>query len=309
MNGPMESHEPTEEFRAHLQWQVESALRREARFAAPAAAGMPWLRATLMVLVGVAAGGIAVIASEQVQDARQRDVLIEAIRSEESLVRVRLDLARADYQEARRRFEVGTAGRETLQAAERQMRAMEAALRRLQLDIEEIRTTSAAPRNELNAPLVGQRDFVRDRLALELETAQHALVAAEQAVTQAQQRVEVGTGPRAALLQAEAELAQARASMQRVHATLDLRQRSVRGEISTDDLAPTLRRMELTFQRDRVQREREIARALIEEVRRRVEVGMASQLELKRAEVELLERDVELQRIRRELESLPAVKR
>lgn len=309
MNGLLESHEPTEQFRAHLQWQVESALRRETRFAAPAAAGMPWLRAALMVLVGLAAGGIAVIASEQVQDARQRDVLIEAIRSEESLVRVRLDLARADYQEARRRVEVGTAGRETLQDTERQVRAMEAALKRLQLDIEEIQITSAAPRNELNAPLVGQRDFVRDRLALELETAQHALVAAEQAVTQAQQRVEVGTGPRAALLQAEAQLAQARAGMQRVHAALDLRQRSVRGEIGTDDLAPTLRRMELTFQRDRVQREREIARVLIEEVRRRVEVGLASQLELKRAEVELLERDVELQRIRRELEALPAVRR
>lgn len=309
MNGPKESHEPTEEFRAHLQWQVESALRRETRFAAPAGATMPWLRAALMMLVGLAAGGIGVMASAEVQEARQRDALIEAIQSEESLVRVRLDLARADYHEALRRLEVGTAGRETVQAAERQMRAMETALKRLQLDIEETRMTSAVPRNELNAPLVGQRDFVRDRLALELEAAQHALVAAEQAVDQARRRVEVGTGPPAALLQAEADVARARASMQRVRATLDLRQRSVRGEIGSDDLAPTLRRMELTFHRDRVQREREIARVLIEEMRRRVEVGLASQLELKRAEVELLERDVELQRIRRELEALPAVKR
>jgi hypothetical protein len=309
MNGPMESHEPTEEFRANLQWQVESALRRETRFAAPASSSMPWLRAALMMLVGLAAGGIAVMASEEVQEARQRDALIEAIQSEESLVRVRLDLARADYHEALRRVEVGTAGRETLQAAERQMRAMETALKRLQLDIEEARMTSLAPRNDLNAPLVGQRDFVRDRLALELESAQHALVAAEEALEQARQRMEIGMAQPAALLQAEAEVARARASMQRVRATLDLRQRSVRGEISTDDLAPTLRRMELTFQRDRVQREREIARALIEGVRRRVEVGLASQLELKRAEVELLERDIELQRIRRELEALPAMKR
>src|SRR5688572_14509787 len=138
MNGPMESHEPTQEFRAHLEWQVESALRRETRFAAPASAVMPRLRTALIVVVALAVGGIAAVASEQVQDARQRDVLIESARSEEALVRLRVDLARADYQEARSRFEVGTAGHETVQAAERQMRAMEMALKRIQLDIQEI---------------------------------------------------------------------------------------------------------------------------------------------------------------------------
>jgi outer membrane protein TolC len=309
MNGPMESHEPTEEFRAHLQWQVESALRRETRFAAPATAGMPWLRAALMVLAGLAAGSIAVMASEQVQDARQRDVLIEAIRSEESLVRVRLDLARADYQDARSRFEVGTAGRETVQAADRQMRAMEMALKRIQLDIQEIQATSAAPRNELHAPLVGGRDFVKDRLTLELDTAQRTLVAAEQAVADARRRIEVGMAPRAVHLQAEAELARARAHMQLVRTTLELRQRALHEKMSAEDLAGALRRMELTLQLEPVQRELEIARERIDEVRRQVSVGMAEQLELKRAEVELLEREVELKRIRRELESLAAVKR
>lgn len=309
MNHPVESHEPEPRFRAHLEWQIESALRRETRFAEPVSAGWPRLRGALTVIIALAVGGIAAIASEQVQDARQRDALIEGARSEEALVRVRLDLARSDYDEARRRFEVGTAGRETLFAAERQMRAMEAALKRIQLDIDEIRTTFAAPRNELHAPLVGQRDFVRDRLALELDAAQHALVAAERAVADASSRVEVGTGSRAAQLQAEGELAHARAQMQLLRATIDLRQRSVRGEMNADELATTVRRMTLTVHRDRVQRKNEIARGRVEEVRRLVEVGMASQLELKRAEVELLEGKVELERIRRELETISAVRR
>jgi hypothetical protein len=309
MNAPMGAHEPRPEFRSHLEWQIESALRRETRFAAPVAASMPRLRAVLMIAAAVAIGGIAVIASEQVQDARQRDLLIESARSEEALVRVRLDLARADFQDARRRYEVGTAGPETVLAAERQMRSMEKELKRIQLDLEEIRATSAAPRNELNAPVVGQRDFVRERLALDLETAQHALVGAERAVAEARQRMEVGTAPPAARLAAEAELAQARARMQLVRAMLDLRSRALRGEIPPDDVAPTLRRTELTVHRERVQREIELLRRRVEEARSRVEIGLTSQLELKRAEVELLEREVELQRIRRELETLPAARR
>ena len=303
------SHEVTPEFRAYLEWQIESALRRETRFAAPMSGRLPRVRAAVMVLAALAIGGIAVAASEQVQDARQRDRLIETARSEEALVRLRVELARADFQDARRRFETGTVGRETLQAAESQLRAMEAALARIQIDIEEIRATSAAPRNDLQAPVVGLRDFVRDRLALDLETAQHALVAAEQALAQAQERFRVGVAPRAVQLQAEAEVAQARARMQQLRAMLDLRQRSLRGEIKVEELASALRRTELTFQRERLQREIELARGRVEDVRRLVTTGQATQLDFKRAEVELLEREGELQRIRQELDMLDAVRR
>lgn len=306
MNPPAGSHEMTPEFRAHLEWQIESALRRESRFAVPISGALRRLRAAVVVLAALALGSIAVVASGEVQDARQRDQLIESARAEEALVRLRLELARASYQEARRGFDVGTAGRESLEAAERQVRAMEAALARILLDIEEIRATSAAPRNDLQAPLVGQRDFVRDRLAVELETAQQALRAAEQTLAQARQRVDIGIAPPTAPLQAEAELAQARATMQLLRANLELRQRAVRGEIKAEEVASTLRRMELTLQRERVQRELEVARRRVEEVRRLVDTGLTTQLELKRAEVELLERELALQRLRRELAALGA---
>lgn len=309
MNRHMESHDPTPEFRAHLEWQIASALRRETRLAEPAGIGVPRLRAAVMLMAALAIGGIAATASEQVQDARQRDMLIESARSEEALVRVRLDLATAEYRHVQSRFEVGTANRETLVAAERQMRAMEAALKRIQLDIEEIRATSMPPRNELDAPVVGQRDYVRDRLALELETAQQALVAAERTLEQIRSRVEIGTAPPAALLQAESDLVQAKAAMQLRRSKLELRQRALQGELKAENLAAALRRMELTLQRDRVQRELEIARRRLAEVRGQVEVGMASPLDFKRVEVDVLEREMDLQRIRRELEALPAVRR
>lgn len=306
MTGPMESHEPAPEFLAHLEWQIETALRRESRLAAPVGSRMRRLSATLVVVAALATGGVAGVASGRVQDARQRDRLIETARSEESLVRLRLDLARAAYQEARRRFEAGTADRGTLQAAERDLRAMETSLARTQLDIEEIQATSAAPRNDLDAPLVGQRDFVRDRLRLDLEMAQKAMVAAEQSVSQAEERVKVGMAPRSAQLQAEAELAQARARMQQLQAMFDLRQQYLRGEIKSEALAPAARRTELTLQLERAQREIAIAQSRVEEVRRLVSIGQATELDLKRAEVDLLERQVEIKHIQREMEMLSA---
>ncbi len=298
------THEPTAEFRAHLEWQLGSALRRESRFTAPIDTGKPRLRAVLMVLVALAVGGIAVAASERVQDARKRDTLLEAARSEESLVRLRLDLARADLQDAMGRFEVGAGGRETLLDAQRQVRELETVLRRIQLDLQEIQATSAAPRTELHAPLVGERDFVRERLQLELDAAQHVLKTAEQEAAEARKRLEIGLGPRAALLGADAQVAEARARMQQLRSSLELRQRLLRGEIKAEEVATVTRRLELTLRRERVEREMGIARARVGELRRQVEVGLTTQLELKRAEVELLEREIELQGIRRELEAL-----
>jgi hypothetical protein len=309
MNPHIEPHEPTPEFRAHLEWQIETALRRETRLAAPVGGRVHRLGLVLLVLAALATGGVAGIASGRVQDARQRDQLVEAARSEESLAQVRLDLARTELQEAQRRFETGTTGRESLLAAQRQMRDMEGSLARIRLDIEEIRATSAAPRNELQAPVVGQRDFVRERLRLELESSQHALVAAEQALQQAQSRIDVGVAPRTALLQPQSDLAQARARMQLASGLIDLRDRFVRGEIKTEALAVAARRMELTSQQQRAQRELDLARWRVGELRSQFEIGQAGELDVKRSEVALLELQVQLKRIQQEIDALTAVKR
>ncbi len=172
MNPAGESHQITPEFRAHLEWQVASAMRRETRFAEPTGGRPSRLHVALVAVVALFIGGIAVAASGELQESKQRDLLMATANQEEALVRMRVELARADLQETQRRFEVGTSDRQTLQAAQRQLRAMEMELQRIRLDMEEIQQTSAAPRNDLQAPLVGKRDFVRERLRLQLDTAE-----------------------------------------------------------------------------------------------------------------------------------------
>ena len=304
-----ELHEPTPEFRAHLEWQVQTALRRESRLSSPVSGSRRHLGAVLVVIAALATGGIAGIASERVQDARQRTQLIEAARSEVMLLNVRLELVRATYQEMRRKFDVGTVDRETLLSVEREMRGLEGSLARGRLDIEEIELTSAAPRNDLDAPLVGKRDFVRERLTLDMAAAESTLAAAEQSVAQAQERIDVGMAPRGVRLQAESDLAFARARMHLLRAKLELRQHYLKGEIKGEAVAPTLRRTELTLQLVRSQRGVEIARQRLDEVQRLFDVGQGTELDVKRSQVELLERQLEIKGIQRELEMIGAAKR
>jgi outer membrane protein TolC len=304
MNPP--SHEVTPEFRAHLQWQIESALRRESRFTEPVGGGPSRLHVAVVAVIALFVGGIAVTASGELQEAKQRDLLLATASQEEALVRMRVELARADLQDAQKRYEVGASDRQTLLEAQRQLRAMEMELQRIRLDIDEIQQTSASPRNDLQAPLVGTRDFVSERLKLQLDTAQRALVGAEEGVAHARQRIEVGTAPMTAKLQADAELAAARARMQELRIALEMRQRSVAGEVKAEELAAELRRQQLMLQQEAVQQQLQIMRALLEELRRLVEVGTANQLDAKRLEVEILEREVELRKIRQEIEMLGA---
>jgi hypothetical protein len=97
--------------------------------------------------------------------------------------------------------------------------------------------------------------------------------------------------------------------MQELRITIEMRQRSLAGNVKIEELAAEQRRRILMLQQESVQRELELARMRVQETRRLVEVGQALQLDLKRLEVEMLEREVELRKIRQEIEMLGAPRR
>jgi outer membrane protein TolC len=305
MTGHQDLHEPTPAFRAHLEWQIATALRRESRLTAPVGRHQPW-RVAALVFLALMLGGAAGIAAGRIQDARQRSSLTESVNAEMQLMETRLQLAEAEYQDARRRYETGTAGRDTLTAAEQQVREATAALRRLQLDLAEIRLTASSPRNELTAPLVGQRDFVRDRLMLELEKTERALAAAEQRASDLRSRVEIGTASPAALADAQAELLRATAEMRLLQRQLELRKQFLQNALDAEQVMREHRRTELTLRAQLAETELAAAQRRLGDLRSRADLGLAGTLEVKRAEVALLERQIELQRLRRELDVLRA---
>jgi len=310
MNGTHEPQGPRPEFRAHLEWQIATALRRESRFDEPTRRRtVTRLGSALALAAAMAVGAAGAAASGELQESRERNALVEAVRSEETVARLRLELARTAFEDARRAFEVGVGSRDMLLSAESEVHAMEAALKRLALDVEEIQATAKAPRNDLEAPLVGQRDFVSERLKLELASAQTVLVATEKQLADARRRFEVGLASSVSRLQAEAELMEARVRLEQLRGTIELRQRAAAGAVKHEELAAAVRRLELATKTKLAEQELSVARARVEQVRRLVSVGQATQLELKRAEVELLELELEVKTLRQEMDKLAAIRR
>ena len=114
---------------------------------------------------------------------------------------------------------------------------LEATLKRLQIDMEEMKATFTTPRNELNAPLVGQRDFVRTRLMLDLQIAEQELVASEQALRKAQERFDVRSGVASHRdAGGSGDCAAARERMQKLLIYLELRKKYLRREIKAEEL-------------------------------------------------------------------------
>jgi len=299
-----ERHEPTPEFRAFLESEIARAMRRGRRPGLLERTRGLRVRTLLPIaialLLGVAVGAMP----GRIQEAKDRKSLAALAKMEEQLAAMRLELARSAYEEAKRKFEVGVLGKTSLVAAEAELRAMEAKLARIRVNEEEIQATAAPPRDEISAPVVGSRDFVSERLRLDLMAAQQRLSSVEAAAGEAQRRVDVGTASRVALLEAQAELSRAESDLRRIASALDLRKEVISRSIPPADAERRLQRLELMSEADVARTLHQLAEERVSNLRRMYEIGRADQLELKRAEVEVLERRAEMEAIARRLQLL-----
>jgi hypothetical protein len=182
---------------------------------------------------------------------------------------------------------------------------MESQLARVQLDVQEIRASAKAPRDDLPAPLVDGRDYVRARLEQALASAQKELNAAEVEAEEVKRRALVGAAPRLRVLEAQAALARQKAEMQRVAGELDLRRRFLARELKPGEVTLEAQRLQIESEIRAVQMQRQLADARLEKVKEAARVGAAERVELLRAQLEAAEQQAALERTKRELEALP----
>ena len=296
-------HSPTPEFRDRLEWEVATAFRRARRERAlsdgRASRIRPRLRAAAALLVAVAIGASAGLASAQIADASRRDSLLDASMAELYLASLRLDLARAQLDDARRREQLGAADAAAVASADADFHAMQAKARRLQLNMEEIRASSTpqAPRDDLNAPLVGGRDFMLERLRLDLFVAQQRLTSAERALGDIERRVRVGAADPLARLEAEGDVARARASLAALAERQNLRREFLEKGTPIDELVRRQQRAELRSEAMVAQQALAIARERLSLLEKSRAAGAAGELDVLRARVAVGEREIELQRL------------
>jgi hypothetical protein len=213
----------------------------------------------------------------------------------------RQQLASANEAQVRRRFSVGIVGPEAVAAAVAELESMRTNLDRIRLNIEEIRATSKPQRDDLAAPLVNGRDFVKERLEVELMKAQRDLTVVESALEEAARRNRVTGSNPVQLLEVQAELVRARGYLEILVGKLRLRQSFFSDRLSAEDLARSVQRLEATQEIAIAERTLAAAQARLAQVREMRRVGTVDQVELLRAELAVAEGAARMEELRRSL--------
>jgi hypothetical protein len=291
-------HRPNPDFRDRLERTVAHAFRLEQELDdRKRASRVRWMRLAAVVVVSVAIGASAGIASGQIRDGARRDSLLDAARADLSLAAIRLNLARERVSDTKRKFDVGTSDATSVANADAELRAMEAQAMRARYNIEEITATAQPPRDELNAPLVGGRDFVKDRVMLDLAAAQRRLTAAEGARSEIDRRVRIGATSDLAAFEANVDVARARAAMTVLAQRLTLRQEFVNRGTPVEQLTARLADAELQQDVALAQEELTLARERAARIERQRNAGVVGEFELVQAKLKVQERELELQQL------------
>jgi hypothetical protein len=286
-------HRPAPEFREYLEGEIVRGFRRQRT--------AQRLRGLAVVVVSLAVGATAGLAPAQIREGAQRDSLLQSARADLALAATRLELARAQLADVSNKVKVGVLGSSSLSAAEAELRTMEAAAMQARLDVEEIRATAIPPRDDLNAPLVGARDFVSERIRLELAVAQWRLTAREEALAEADRRLRVGAGTELARLDAELDVMRARAGLGVAAERQKLRKEFVAHATPAEQLASRLQHQQLRFDAMVAEAALKVARQRVELMTRQRSAGVVGEVEELKARLELRERELELASIARRL--------
>lgn len=302
-------HLPTPAFRAALERQVIAALRDDLTMASIPPSARRSRRRDRMRLVAVLTLGMILgigtqFASAQVRDARQRSELESALKVEVQIAAMRLQVARANHERVRKSYESGALSRQSLLDAAAELRTAELEVARLKLNVEEVQATSAAPRDELWAPRVNGRDFAGERLRLAAAAAQSRLKSAESAEAEVARRLAVGAVSQAAMAEASLTAAEARRDFQVIAQRLTLRDDALRQRMATDEITRQAQRFEVMADLMLAQKRLELARDRLALLRDRARAGAVDELDVKRAEVDVLEQQVELQRLNTRYQAL-----
>lgn len=296
---------PDPEFRAHLEWEITRALRREASLGTRHRARRR-RRVAIIGIVGacLTLGVASNFAAAQVQQGTRRDSLLQGVEADMALLRLRQQVLQKELAEVERQRQAGVATDDALTAARDAVQSVMSRLARLRLNEEEIRRAAESPRDDLNAPLVGGRDFVKERIEVQIADAQRQVEAAEARIADVDRQVRVGIAGALARSEAEVDLARAREQLMIEAKRLSLRQEYLDKRTPVDQLTRQLDLTQRTGDLAVAVQSLAVAQQRLAEVRRKVQVGAAEQIDALRAELAMKEQELAVQRLRQQLSGI-----
>lgn len=304
--------QPDPRFAAQLEWELERALRREARFARPAHdTGARRPGAALLALgfaAALALGGGGAWAAQNVLRSRGAQALVaqQSVRVELAALRERR--ARSELERTQLEHAAGLSAATALLTSRVELALAREQLELGRLDRAEVEATSRPPQHALSAALVatsaGVRDLVRERLEVESVSLAEQLAVAREFAEQANVQANAGL-----MLQADASRFQLGVDKLTLRSELVRRRRELRAEfVAARTSAARIELLDLQAQaqtrRDVAQLELGTAREAHERLSLLAQNGRVSARELEQAELALATHAAESESANSELEWL-----
>jgi hypothetical protein len=167
-NTMSKTYEPDRQFVERLEWQLATEYRRMKRQRSSGKVALPRRAVAFALAAGVLLTGVAAIkAAEYVQDTWRKKIEVARAETDVRLQQARLESGREMVSKTEQLAAKGLVRQEEYRILQIGQERAEFGLEGSRLNLEEVKRSGVAPRDELYAPLVGGRDFVSERLGIE----------------------------------------------------------------------------------------------------------------------------------------------
>jgi outer membrane protein TolC len=239
--------EPDAKFVDRLEWQLASEFRRREHLKpAPGRIAVP----RPIFVIGLAAGvlllGVAATkAADLLKDSWRKRIEVARLETEVKIKTAFLDFKELRFRQAEEKFKAGLIGADGLHGNRLARGNAVFEVEKALLDLEEVRASGQAPRDELHAPLVDGRDFVSERL----EARKRALesdILLRRGRTEGywKQRFDLGLIAESELEDRRAMVAVQETELEAVETRLGLRRQILSGALSAEQLEIRIRMAE-----------------------------------------------------------------
>ena len=295
------AHNPREEFVNQLEHHLRADLRRR-NLAVSAHTWMPRSRNAValaiaaVAIASMALGGGVVAVAYEARLSEQRDLLLGNFEQRAIVAKQRLTLATQQLLDMEGRVSVGIEPQESVLDVRFKVTEAEAELKSIELNLGEIRATGREPLNALSAPLISGRDFVSERLRVEMAVPAAALELGKMRAEAARSRFEVGLAHAIDVAAAETRTIELESAVEVFRRKVGIRQAFLKGGVP--EAVADLRGLEAEtdLRRTALARRIDFARRQVRDLQSRIEIGTANPLNLAEAELRLQELQLDMSR-------------
>lgn len=261
-----ENYEPDSQFLDKLEWQLSSEYRRTNRLKSQTGKIAVSRRMVAVSLVaGILLTGVAVTkAADYIKNSWRKKIEVARIETDVELKKAHLESIRDMASRAKMMASNKLIREEEYLVAELAAERAELDFKRSLLNLDEVKMSGEIPRNELYAPLVGGRDFVSERLKIEIKEVELDLEQLRIHLGRVNQLTEQNLVRGDEMDRIQVDIANQKMMIDKIQQRLDLRTRFLAGEITAQEV-------EIEDRMAGAERNLHLAQSRIESLRKQLE--------------------------------------